>query len=156
MTLSLSPVFEGSAGSLARLQQACFPEESWDAAALAEIMAIGSTFGLLAFEDVVAVGFVLAFDLKGECEILSLGVLPEMRRRGAARALLAAVCAEARRRGAGALILEAAIDNNAALALYRGLGFTTIACRKRYYRRGQSFVDALVLRLSLDGASVAT
>ena len=36
-------------------------------------------------------------------------------------------------------------DNPAALALYRGLGFTDVGLRKAYYRGG----DALVLRLSL-------
>ncbi len=156
MTLSLLPISEQSVEVLASLQGACFPNDPWDGAALGEIMRMAGFFGLFARAGALPAGFALALDLKGECEILSLGVVPEMRRRGIGRALLAGICGEACRRGALFVILEGAADNMAAQALYTKFGFTTVSCRRKYYRRGGSFVDALVLRLTLAGAPLST
>lgn len=152
MTLSLLPISEASAEVLASLQRACFPKDPWDDASLCAIIRMTGFFGLSAYSGSVAVGYALALDLKGECEILSLGVLPAMRRCGAGRALLAAISAEARRRGAFYLLLEVAADNIAARTLYREFGFATIGCRRNYYRRDDNFIDALVLRLALADA----
>lgn len=107
-------------------------------------------FGILAWQGESPIGFVLALDLRGECEVLSLGVVPERRRRGAGAALIAALAQEARRRGAQSLVLEVAEDNIAAAALYAACGFVAIGRRPDYYRRFGHFVDALVLRLRLD------
>src|SRR5579875_563301 len=54
-----------------------------------------------------------------------------------------------RRGGAPALVLEVAVDNKAAAALYAAHGFVAIGRRADYYRRGRRLVDALVLRLPL-------
>jgi [ribosomal protein S18]-alanine N-acetyltransferase len=156
MTLSLVPIPEASAEAVASLQRACFPEDPWDGACVGEIMRIAGCFGLTARAGRRPVGFALALDLSGECEILSLGVVPRMRRCGTGRALLAGICAEARQRGALCALLEVAADNRAARALYREFGFAAIGCRRKYYRRGGSFVDALVLRLALAGAPLPT
>jgi ribosomal-protein-alanine N-acetyltransferase len=156
VTLSFSPILAASPAALADLQRACFPEDPWDRAALDEILRIAGAFGLLARVSEVPAGFILALDLKGECEILSLGVLPEMRRRGTGRALLAAICAEARQRGALFAILEVAADNVGARALYEGLGFAAAGRRRNYYQRGESSVDALVLRIALADVPLST
>jgi ribosomal-protein-alanine N-acetyltransferase len=106
-------------------------------------------FGLLAWEDAMPVGLGLGLDLGGECEILSLGVVPERRRRGIGAALLAAIGAVARRRGAQSLVLEVAEDNRAAKVLYAAHGFVMIGRRVHYYRRGRHSIAALVLRCPL-------
>ena len=98
-------------------------------------------------------GFAFALDLRGECEILSLGVLPERRREGLGMALLDSVCVEARRRSAECVVLEVAVDNIAALALYAARGFIPAGRRGNYYRRVGHSADALVLRLALAGTS---
>lgn len=59
-----------------------------------------------------------------------LYVAETSRRRGVGRALLAAACSRARRDGAARLVLETAVDNRAAQALYEAFGF----------ERGQGFV----------------
>jgi tRNA threonylcarbamoyladenosine biosynthesis protein TsaB len=136
----------GAAVPLALLHGACFPEDPWDVAALERVMALAGGFGFCAWQTGAPVGFVLARDLGGEVEILSLGVLPETRRQGIGHALVRAVFAEAERRGGASIVLEVAADNAAARALYAGLGFLPVGRRPRYYSRPASVMDALILR----------
>lgn len=145
----IAPIPEGAAEPLAALHRACFPDDPWEAGALARIMALAGGFGWLAWEGPDPVGFILVRDLGNECEILSLGTLPRWRRLGIARELLAAAIAEARRRGLPSLVLEVAIDNEAASGLYSSAGFVTVGRRARYYNRPDGRVDALILRLGL-------
>ena len=49
-----------------------------------------------------------------------------------------------------AVHLEVAVDNGAALALYRRSGFEQVGRRRGYYDRGGVSVDALVLRRALN------
>lgn len=131
---------------LSLLHRACFPDEPWEADVLERILTLSGAFGLCAWQGDLTVGFVLARDLGGETEILSIGVLPERRCGGIARALLDAVFAEAERRGGDSVVLEVAADNEPARRLYAGLGFVAVGRRPRYYSRGSGLIDALILR----------
>ena len=106
-------------------------------------------FGQIAWLHDMLAGFILALDLRKECEILSLGVLPERRREGIGSTLLDSVCSEGRVRGAECIVLEVAVDNSAALALYTGRGFMPVGHRRNYYQQASRRVDALVLQLAL-------
>ena len=98
-------------------------------------------------------GVILCRIAAGEMEVLTIGVRPQARRGGVAKALMAAALEAARQAGATACFLEVAVDNPGATALYAGLGFRKAGLRKRYYDRGpEGFVDALVMRLDLNGA----
>ncbi len=56
----------------------------------------------------------------------------------------------ARRAEVKRLFLEVASDNDAAVALYKGLGFAAAGRRKGYYQRpGGKSADALILALDL-------
>jgi ribosomal-protein-alanine N-acetyltransferase len=131
---------------LAVLHGACFPEDPWDAPAFERILGLFGVFGYLAVDPAEPAGFILARDLGGEAEILTLGVLPALRRHGAARALLDRVLDEARRRGLGSVVLEVAADNDAARRLYAAAGFLRVGQRPRYYCRRGGTVDGLILR----------
>ncbi len=145
-----------AAGPLALLHRSCFPEDPWDTSAIVEILGTFGFFGRIAWEDETPAGFALARDLRKECEILSLGVLPERRREGVGTALLNSVCVEARLRSAESIVLEVAVDNIAALALYAARGFLPVGRRRNYYRRTRNSADALVLRLALTGTSTTS
>jgi ribosomal-protein-alanine N-acetyltransferase len=145
----IAPIPEGAAEALAILHCACFPDDPWEAGALARIMALSGGFGWLAWEGSEPAGFILVRDLGNECEILSLGVAPRWRRRGIAQALLGAAIAEAGHRELPSLVLEVAIDNDAASELYHSAGFVSVGRRARYYARPEGRVDALILRLAL-------
>lgn len=135
-------------GALADLHALCF-DEAWSRDAVAGVLGGSGAFGLIARAGDRAAGFALGRSLD-ECELLTMGVLPVMRRRGLARALLARVWDRAAADGAAVLLLEVAEDNRAARALYHGAGFSAAGRRTGYYRRrGGPAVTALVLRLVL-------
>jgi len=76
--------------------------------------------------------------------LFNLAVVPTMRRQGLARLLLDEVIAEATRLAASEVWLEVAVNNDAALALYRAYGFEPVRVRRKYYQPGD--IDALVMR----------
>lgn len=133
------------------MHAACFPDDPWDAPSVARLLGLHGVLGHLAWLDEIPAGFVIARDLGGEAEILSLGVLPGTRRRGVGRALLDRLRAEAARRRIGSIVLEVAADNEAARRLYGAMGFIRVGARARYYRRGDGRIDALILRLPICG-----
>lgn len=65
-------------------------------------------------------------------EVKRMYVEPDRRGTGVGRALLDALEAEARARGVTRLVLETGIHQVAAIALYRGSGFTETACWGEY------------------------
>ena len=156
MILRIELLPRGAAGTMSLLHRACFPEDPWDADAIAQIMSMLGFFGLIGWSKTDAVGFALALALGKEVEIVSLGVLPEHRRCGIGSSILDAVCGEARLRGAERVVLEVARDNGAARALYAGRGFTVVGRRRNYYRRAEGLVDALRLQVQLPTAPLAT
>jgi ribosomal-protein-alanine N-acetyltransferase len=145
----IQPLSKILAGPLSMLHCTCFPEDPWNSLAIDEIMNITGFFGRIAWADEMPAGFVLALNLCNECEILSIGVLPERRREGIGSTLLDSVCSEARMRGAECIVLEVAADNSAAIALYTNRGFMPVGHRRNYYRQASGRVDGLVLRLAL-------
>jgi ribosomal-protein-alanine N-acetyltransferase len=156
MTSRIEPLPRGAAGAISLLHRVCFPEDPWDARAIAQIMGIPGFFGRVGWTKTAPVAFALTLALGDEAEIVSLGVLPDQRRCGIGSAVLDSVCGEARLRGAERVVLEMASDNEAARSLYLGRGFTVVGRRRNYYRRAERVVDALILRVQLPTASLAT
>ena len=146
MTCRIETLPAAAAEPLALLHAACFPEEPWDTAAMGRILRLAGCFGLVAWQAGAPAGFVLARDLGGECEILSLGVCPRSRRQGIGRDLLAALSDAAAQRGSAAVVLEVAVDNAPARRLYAATGFVVVGRRPRYYARPTGLADALILR----------
>lgn len=149
MTHLIEALPAGAAEPLAILHGACFPDDPWEAGALARLIALTGSFGWIAWRDEGPAGFILVRDLGNECEVLSLGVAPRWRRLGIAQDLLRAAIGETRRRARPSLVLEVATDNDAAGALYTGFGFVAVGRRARYYKRPDGRADALIMRLTL-------
>lgn len=141
---------------LEELHAACFPN-GWDAVAIARLLAMPGATGTLALRtaeanaDPAPVGFLLGREAGGEAEIISTGVVAEWRGRGIGGALVSEFIARTHARGATALFLEVAVNNAAALSLYKRLGFAPVGLRKAYYApdAGSAAVDALVMRRNL-------
>ena len=125
--------------ALARLHTMAFTD-AWRENAIRDLLATPGTFALA-----VAEGFILARVAGNEAEILTLAVAPAARRKGLARALVRSAAAHAAHRGALSLFLEVGVRNDAAQALYRGLGFMPVGRRKAYYANE----DADILRLPI-------
>lgn len=154
MSRRFEPLSKPMAVPVSMLHRACFPEDPWNSVTIAEMMNIAGFFGRIAWANELPAGFFLALDLRRECEILSLGVLPERRREGIGSALLDFVCFEGRVRGAERVVLEVAVDNSAALALYTGRHFMPVGRRQNYYRQQSRCADALILRCALTDATI--
>jgi len=134
----------------AALHAGCFAS-AWNETAMAELLAMPGSFGIIARIGEQPVGLVVALAVGTEAEILTLGVLPTCRRRGIARRLLAAVADRLTGAGCRRLLLEVAEDNLAARALYGALGFAEIGHRPSYYRRSPgTAAAAIVLARALD------
>jgi [ribosomal protein S18]-alanine N-acetyltransferase len=145
----LRPVTADDAATLADLHAQSF-DAPWDAAAMVEVLAGFGAAGLIAGWGAAAEGLLLLRAVAGEAEVLTLAVAPRARRRGLARALVQAGADLADAAGASSLWLEVAVDNAAALGLYRSLGFSEAGRRPGYYARPGGAVDALVMRRPLN------
>jgi ribosomal-protein-alanine N-acetyltransferase len=147
--LRVVPAGVAEAAVLSALYEAGFGE-AWAPDQLAQLLAGPGVFALIALDEAdEPVGFTLGRVAADEAEILSITLLPGQRRQGGGRRLLDALVARSAAAGAASLFLEVAVDNPAALALYRGAGFQEAGRRKGYYKVGDTAVDALVMRLEL-------
>ncbi len=124
---------------------AAFPKDAWGAGAFQVQLEMHSVIGLLDSRG----GFALLRVMADEAEVLTIGVVPSMRRQGIARALLDASMKEARGLGVLTMFLEVGVRNQAARALYEATGFKEVGRRRRYYASGE---DALILRATLEPA----
>ena len=151
MTGRLRSVTTEDLSRLARLHAQCFPEDRWDARALAELLAMKGASGHLFVDGPthLAQGFILDLVLAEDAEVLTLCVAPTARRQGIARLLLEDLFRRATLLGARCVSLEVAADNHAARQLYEACGFAPAGQRSGYYRRGRSTVDALLFRRAL-------
>jgi ribosomal-protein-alanine N-acetyltransferase len=149
MTLVWATAAEAAA--MARAHAGAF-EPPWREEDFEDLLEGDGVFGFLADDPADGpAGVILCRVSADEMEVLTLGVTHTARRKGVARALMAAALGAARQAGAGACFLEVAVDNDAAAALYAGLGFRRAGIRKRYYDRGAAGqVDALVMRRDLN------
>jgi ribosomal-protein-alanine N-acetyltransferase len=91
-------------------------------------------------------GFVLSRRSLDEAEILTMVVDSRLRRRGCGQRLLAAHLSQLSALGVIKLFLEVDESNEAALALYRRLGFAQLGMRKGYYVKKDGLrANALIL-----------
>ena len=97
-------------------------------------------------DDTVEKGYVAVQIAADQAEIVNLAVVPDHRRQGLGAELLNAAEDLVVERGATSMFLEVAIDNLAALALYRARGYTEEGRRRGYFlRKDGRRVDARIL-----------
>ena len=82
---------------------------------------------------------------------IGLMVAQPYRRRGVGRALLEMAVEWARASGVNKLELHVFPHNEAAIKLYESFGFEREGHRKRHYRRGQEYVDAILMAYFVTG-----
>ncbi len=91
------------------------------------------------------VGFAVIWLILDEAHVANIAVHPAFRQRGIGRRLLIHALNDARAQGMTSALLEVRAGNQAALALYRHLGFEIVGRRKHYYRDNHE--DALLMTL---------
>jgi ribosomal-protein-alanine N-acetyltransferase len=95
-----------------------------------------------------ALGYVIVWVVHDELHVLNVATDPVHRRRGVARALLEHVAELGRSRACRLATLEVRRSNEAALALYRQLGYRQVGLRPRYY--AEEGEDAILMSRDLD------
>ncbi len=144
--LTIREVGREAADTLTSIHSACFPNY-WDISAFNDFFSVPGTFAHVAEMDGEPVGIVVHRVQFEEAELLTLCVLPELRRLGIAAQLLDVCLDKARASGAERMFLDVEDGNVAALHLYERCGFAHVRRRKCYYKQKDgSFTDALVMQ----------
>jgi len=146
MTITIGALTVGDAERCAELEAVLFPgDDPWPTAAFVRELAAPHNHYVAARTADTLIGYGgisrLGRTPPFEYEVHTIGVDPAYQARGIGRQLLDVLLDFA----AGAVVhLEVRTDNEAAIALYRSVGFEQIGLRKRYYRI--SGADAYTMR----------
>ncbi len=151
MTALLRPAVESDLTEISRIERASFADP-WTEESFRRLMDVEPAIFLVAESDPAATvaGYVAAFSVGEDGEILNVAVGSGFRGRGLAGQMLDAVLIELAARGVRTAFLEVRESNGAARVLYGSRGFTEIGRRRGYYRRPVE--DALVMRRVLEVA----
>lgn len=139
---------------ITEIHRASFTQE-WTADEIAALLSQPGVSALVArrgswWTSTRPVGFLLLRTVADEAEILTVAVHPSNRGGGTGRALVAEAMRRLYRERIDHAFLEVAADNEAALAIYRRLGFRMVGERPAYYSgAGGSGGLALVMRCDL-------
>jgi len=98
-----------------------------------------------------AIGFLLAWRVADEQHVINVATHPAFRRRKVGSVLLGEAVAQAGRDRARLVLLEVRRSNQAAIALYRSHGFSTLSIRRGYY--SDTSEDAIEMMLAIDPAT---
>jgi [ribosomal protein S18]-alanine N-acetyltransferase len=137
--------------AMARLHTMSF-HKSWNDGEFRSFLNEPTVFGFIARpvgRAAKPVGFVLVRIAAGEAEILTLAVDKSERRNGIGMSLVETVLRNLHQMRATNLFLEVDEQNNAAVGLYKRLGFIQVARRPSYYDTPTGKSSALVMRLDL-------
>jgi ribosomal-protein-alanine N-acetyltransferase len=142
--------------ALWRIDQECFPSGiAYSKQELKSYIHRSGAFTLLAedagkVKERIAAFIVVEADRTGIGHILTLDVRPAAQRNGLGTLLLQMAELRLASRGCNAVLLEAAVDNAAALAFYKRHRYTVLETIPRYYLDS---VDALVMGKRLVSSS---
>ncbi|CAD7052082.1 N-acetyltransferase [Pseudorhizobium endolithicum] len=148
------PVKSGDCREISDLHGQRFPRQ-WSDGEFLSLLLQPNVFGFLArqtnaFFSRPVGGFVLAREMAGEAEILTIAVAERFGRAGLGWRLMQAALREAEQRGAEEMFLEVEAANEPAVRLYRKLGFRTVAERPAYYESSDGERStALVMKCDL-------
>ncbi|MDQ3673456.1 MAG: ribosomal protein S18-alanine N-acetyltransferase [Gemmatimonadota bacterium] len=151
MTALLRPAEERDLTEISSIERASFADP-WTEESFRRLIGVKPAIFLVAESDPegAVAGYVAAFSVGEDGEILNVAVGAQFRGRGLAGQMLDAVLIELAARGVTSAFLEVRESNEAARALYASRGFAEIGRRRDYYRRPVE--DALVLRRALEVA----
>jgi ribosomal-protein-alanine N-acetyltransferase len=142
---------ESDLNQVAQIERSCFADP-WSEESFRRLLGGPPAIFLVALfpPDNSVAGYLVAFSVGEDAEVLNVAVESRFRGRGLAGQMLDAALIELGARGVRTAFLEVRESNAAARALYGSRGFIEIGRRSRYYRRPVE--DALVLRRSLQAA----
>ena len=102
-------------------------------------------------KDDVLIGYALAYTVLDEINIVDVGVRPEYRGKGVGTELMTCMLKNAAHINVKKVFLEVRKSNEAAIRLYKKLGFSVVFTRKNYYQDNGE--DALIMDCMLKSSS---
>jgi ribosomal-protein-alanine N-acetyltransferase len=148
MTPALRRYGPGDLSELARIDAICFPRDiAFSRAELRFYAGHPAAVSRVAEVDGQIVGFIVARIERRAAHVITLDVVPGMRRRGIGRALLDELHAVLERGSTGAVLLEVDTANHAAVAFYESLGYRRLELLEGYYN-GRSDAFRMVRRVT--------
>lgn len=96
-------------------------------------------------------GYILVLIKRKNAKLYSIGISEAYRGKKVAQKMLGLISKELLSLGFKSLLLEVRIDNNAAMALYRKVGFNVVKRLKAFYRDG---CDAYLMELNYAGETL--
>lgn len=128
---------------IADLERANF-SAPWSANSIESELNNPLSLWLVAIDGDTVLGYVGSQTVMGEADMMNLAVNSAYRRNGIGRCLVEELIRRLRENNVYSLTLEVRISNEAAISLYKNLGFLQVGCRPNYYRLPKE--DALILR----------
>ena len=136
--------------AMARIERDSF-EAPWSADEITkDVTAGGNVYVAVALAGDERAGYAEIRMISGEAQIYNIAIAPEFRREGIGEALLRHCIDKAEADGCKLVTLEVRGSNEAAMELYKKLGFHEVGCRKGYYN-GE---DAVLMDLDLGKVTV--
>lgn len=130
------------AAGMAEIDRICFALP-WSRQAFAKELGDNSAaFYLVAEAEGALIGYAGQWEIVGEGHITNVAVLPEFRGMGAGEKMLRRLIELSSEKGIGSHTLEVRESNEAAIGLYKKLGFKVAGIRKEYY--ADNMEDALI------------
>ena len=138
--------------AMARIERDSF-EAPWSADEITrDVTAGGNVYVAVALADEERAGYAEIRMIVGEGQIYNIAIAPEFRREGIGEALLRHLIDKADADGCKLVTLEVRSGNEAAMELYKKLGFREVGRRRGYYAKGGE--DAILMDLDLGKVEV--
>ncbi|MEM9331489.1 MAG: ribosomal protein S18-alanine N-acetyltransferase [Pseudomonadota bacterium] len=152
----VQPADHDDLSAISEIHRASF-DRGWSDGEFAALLAQDNYFCLVARKsgtnEKLPYGFVLIKRVLDEAEVISIATVPKARRRGLARQLMDAAIRQLNADRVKLLFLEVDNQNQAAVHLYKRLGFKEIGSRQGYYENKTAGRNkrssALVMQLEL-------
>ncbi len=130
--MNIRPLQQGDLGDVVAIEQSTMTHP-WSAAQIESELALAHSTGLAAILDGRLLGYAIFRTCRPECELLRLVVDEQWRRRRVGRTLLEYALRALMELGYTTCFLEVRATNEAAIHVYRTIGFFQVGLRKKYY-----------------------
>lgn len=147
MELKIVPMTPCHVPQIALLERRCF-SDPWSEVSVGGELTNPLSLWLTALVGDTVVGYVGSQTVLDEADVMNVAVDPAYRRQGIGKRLMLELMAALKQAGVRTLALEVRASNEAALTLYRDLGFEQAGRRPGYYVKPRE--DALILKKRLD------
>ena len=144
--VNIVPLSEEHIDEIAKIERESFGDP-WSRQMFVELLDLDYAICFVAIENNEVAGYLIAYDVVFEMEIMNIAVKKSKRNMKIASKLFDAVFEYAKSANIEKFTLEVRPSNMSAIALYKKLGFKIVGVRKNYYVNPNE--DAILMSLKL-------